>query len=132
MAKGPTRRAGNYSKAAHKYGIVDDLAQSLAAISTLEVLQSCPKQQKALISALGAINPVVLNLMDFDLGKATPRLPSMVAFQIPVSVQNITIHQCIIDEGASTCIMSKKVWKKLGSLELKPLDITLRAYDGRP
>jgi hypothetical protein len=28
--------------------------------------------------------------------------------------------------------MSKVVWKKLGSLELVPSSITLRAYDGRP
>jgi hypothetical protein len=41
-------------------------------------------------------------------------------------------HRCIIDEGASTCIMSKTVWQKLGSPELTPSAITLRAYDGRP
>ena len=70
--------------------------------------------------------------MAFDLDKATPRLPSMVTFQIPVSVQNITIHRCVIDDGASTCIMSKNVWQKLGAPELKPFVITLRAYDGRP
>ena len=70
--------------------------------------------------------------MAFDLDKATPRLPSMVAFQIPVLVQNITIHRCVIDEGASTCIMSKNVWQKIGAPELKPFIITLRAYDGRP
>ena len=28
--------------------------------------------------------------------------------------------------------MSKNVWQNLGSPELKPSDITLRAYDGRP
>jgi hypothetical protein len=49
-----------------------------------------------------------------------------------VKIRNITVHRCIIDEGASTCIMSKKVWQKLGSLELIPSAITLRAYDGRP
>jgi hypothetical protein len=56
----------------------------------------------------------------------------LVAFQIPVKIQNIMVHRCIIDEGASTCIMSKIVWKKLGSPELIPSTITLRAYDGRP
>ena len=38
MVKGPNRRAGNYSKVAHNYSIVDDLAQSPAAIFALEVL----------------------------------------------------------------------------------------------
>ena len=86
MVKGPNRRAGNYSKSAHNYSIVDDLAQSPAAMSALEVLQSCPKQRKALLSALGAVDPIDTRMMAFDLDKATPRLPSMVAFQIPVSV----------------------------------------------
>ena len=75
MEKGPNRRVVNYSKAPHNYSIVDDLAQSLAAMSRLEVLQSCPKQQKALLSALGAIDPANTRMMDFDLDKATPRLP---------------------------------------------------------
>jgi hypothetical protein len=49
-----------------------------------------------------------------------------------VKIQNITVHRCIIDEGESTCIMSKTVWQKLSSHELIPSAITLRAYDGRP
>ena len=109
MAKGPTRRAGNHSKATHTYSITDDLTQSPTAMSALEVLQSFPKQRKALISVLGTIDPANTHLMAFDLDKATPRLPSMVTFQIPVLVQNITTHRCIIDEGASTCIMWRKV-----------------------
>ena len=70
--------------------------------------------------------------MDFDFHKSTLRLPLMVAFQILVLVQNITIHRCVIDDGASTCIMSKNVWQKLGYPELKPSIITLRAYNGHP
>ena len=35
MAKGPDRRAGNYSKVAHNYKIVDVLAQSPATMSML-------------------------------------------------------------------------------------------------
>ena len=92
MAKGPNRQVGNYSKATHNYSIVDDLAQSPTAMSALEVFQSCPKQRKALLSMLGSINPANTCLMDFDLDKSTPRLPSMDALHIPVSVQNITIH----------------------------------------
>jgi hypothetical protein len=53
-------------------------------------------------------------------------------FQIPVKIHNITVHQCIIEEGASTCNMSKAVWKKIVSLELVPSTITLRDYDIRP
>jgi hypothetical protein len=87
---------------------------------------------KSLLSTLGAVDPADTRLITFDLDSGEPRLPTLVAFQIPVKIQNITVHRCIIDEGASTCIMSKTVWKKLGSPELVPSAITLRAYDGRP
>jgi len=39
--------------------------------------------------------------MTFDLDKDSPRLPSSIAFKIPVTVKNLIIHHCIIDEGAS-------------------------------
>jgi hypothetical protein len=120
------------ARAAHNYSLVDDLAQSPAAMSVLEVLQTCPTQRKSLLSTLGAVDPVDTRLITFDLDSCEPRLPAAVAIQIPVKIRNITIHRCIIDEGASTCIMSKTVWQKLGSLELIPSAITLRAYDGRP
>jgi hypothetical protein len=120
------------ARAAHNYSLVDDLAQSPAAMSVLEVLQTCPTQRKSLLSALGAVDPADTRLITFDLDSSEPRLPAAVAIQVPVKIRNITVHRCIIDEGASTCIMSKTVWQKLGSPELTPSAITLRAYDGRP
>jgi hypothetical protein len=128
----PLRRNVNnpQARAAHNYSLVDDLAQSPAAMSVLEVLQTCPTQWKSLLSTLGAVDPADTRLITFDLDSGEPRLPTLVAFQIPVKIWNITVHRCIIDEGASTCIMSKTVWQKLGSPELIPSTITLRAYDG--
>jgi hypothetical protein len=120
------------ARAAHNYSLVDDLAQSPAAMSVLEVLQTCPTQRKSLLSSLGVVDPADTRLITFDLDSCEPRLPATVAIQIPVKIRNITVHRCIIDEGASTCIMSKTVWKKLGSPKLIPSAITLRAYDGRP
>jgi hypothetical protein len=119
------------ARAAHNYSLVDDLAQSLAAMSVLEVLQTFPTQRKSLLSAMGAVDPADTRLITFDLDNCDPRLPAAVAIQIPVKIRNIIVHRCIIDEGASTCIMSKSVWQKLGSPELLPSAITLRAYDGR-
>jgi hypothetical protein len=81
---------------------------------------------------LGEFDPDDTRLITFDLDSEEPFLPTLVSFQIPVKIHNITVHWCIIDEGASTCIMSKPVWKKLGSPELVPFTITLRSYDGRP
>jgi hypothetical protein len=99
-------------------------------MSVLEVLQTFPTQQKSLLSTLGAVNPIDTRIITFDLDSGEPPLPTLNTFQIPVNIQNITIHRCIIDEGASTCIMSKSVWQKLGSPKLIPSTITLRAYDG--
>jgi hypothetical protein len=120
------------AREAHNYSLVDDLAQSPATMLVLEVLQTCPTQRKSLLFAMGAVDPVDTRLITFDLDSYEPRLPAAVSIQIPVKIRNITVHQCIIDEGASTCIMSKTVWQKLGSPELIPSAITLRAYEGRP
>jgi hypothetical protein len=108
----PLRRNVNnpQARAAHNYSLVDDLAQSPTAMSILEVLQICPTQQKSLLSALGEIELADTRLITFDIDSGEPCLPSLVAFQIPVKIQNITVHRYIIDEGASTCIMSKTMW----------------------
>jgi hypothetical protein len=98
----------------------------------LEVLQTYPTQRKYILSALGEVNPSDARLITFYLDRGEPCLPSLVAFQIRVKIQNIMVHQCIIDEGAYTCIMSKNLWQKLGSPKLVPFAIMLRAYDGRP
>jgi hypothetical protein len=96
----------------------------------LEVLQTYPSQCKSFLSTLGAVNLDDTQLITFDLDRGEPCLPSLLSFQILVKIWNITVHRCIIDEGASTCIMSKVVWKKLNSPDLVPSAITLRTYDG--
>jgi hypothetical protein len=120
------------AREAHNYSLVDDLEKSPAAMSVLEVLQTCPTQRKSLLSALGAVDPSDTRLITFDLDSCEPHLPVAVAIQVLVKIWNITVHRCIIDEGASTCIMSKIVWQKLGSPKFIPSAITLRAYDRRP
>lgn len=130
MPKGPLRRNATSGRAAHSYSIVDDLAQSPAAISTLELLQSCPSQKKALLSTMGTVDPADDQMIVFDAHQSEhPPLPASVAFQIPVKIRNANVSRCIIDEGASTCVMSASVWKQLGSPELAPSTITLRAWD---
>ena len=46
--------------------IVEDLAQSPSAMSTLEVLQNFPSQKQALLSAIGGIDPTDSNLVAFN------------------------------------------------------------------
>jgi hypothetical protein len=118
------------ARVVHKYSLVNYLAQYPPAMSILEVLQTCPTQQESLFSTLGVVDPADTRLITFDLDCGEPHLPTLVSFQIPAKIQNITVHRCIIVEGASTCIMSKLVWQKLGSPELISSTITLRAYDG--
>jgi hypothetical protein len=97
------------ARAAHNYRLVNDLAQFPTTMSVLEVLQTCPTQRRSLLSTLGAVDPVDTQLITFDLDNGEPRLPTIVSFQILVKIQNIIVHHYIIDEDASTCIMSKIV-----------------------
>ena len=110
---------------------MEDLAQVPSAMSALEVLQSFPAQRKALLSAIGAIDPTSENIISFDLELHVPRLPPQLAFQIQVNVATKEIFRTIIDEGASTCIMSINCWKAIGSPPLAESPHTLKAFDGR-
>ena len=53
-----------------------------------------------------------------------------ISSQVSVSIWNLVVHQCIIDEGESTYVMSTFIWKKLGSPTLQPSTTSLRTYDG--
>ena len=68
--------------AAENYNIVEYLTQAPSAMSTLEVLQTCPAQRKALLSAIGGIDPQDSMLPIFDMEKAKPRPSHQLAFQV--------------------------------------------------
>jgi hypothetical protein len=99
-------------------------------MSALEVLQSCPIQRKALLKAIGGIDPTDTNLIIFDLEDHIPRLPPQLAFQIQVIVSDKNICRTVIDEGASTCVMSITCWKSIGSPPLTESHNTLKAFNG--
>ena len=67
-----------------------------------------PSTKELLLSAIGAVDLQDSNLMVFNLENFTPPLPHQMAFQIPVLVKNRRCFRTIIDEGASTCIISLK------------------------
>lgn len=94
------------ARVAQHYNIVEDLAQAPSAMSTLEVLQSFPSQRKALLSAIRGIDLANSSLLTFDLENFTPRLPHQIALIIQVRINGLKIHRAVVDEGASTCIMS--------------------------
>jgi hypothetical protein len=98
--------------------VVEDLSQTPCAMSALEVLQSCPSQRKSLLTALGSTktcNPGTIMLDTTDL---KPRLPYHIAFQTvvayPMKTFTQNIFRTMVDEGASTCIMSLACWKVVG------------------
>ena len=102
-------------RVAQNYNIVEDLAQAPCAMSTLEVLQNCPTQRKTLLAALGAIEPMNSNHLMFSLENFKTRLSHQLAFQINTSICGKNIHRTVLDEGASTSIMSLSCWRAIGS-----------------
>jgi hypothetical protein len=99
-------------------------------MSSLEVLQSCPAQRRALLKAIDGIDPTDSNLIVFNLDDHIPRLPPQLAFQIQVVVADKSICRTVVDEGASTCVMSFSCWKSIGSPPLTESQNTLRAFNG--
>jgi hypothetical protein len=106
--KGVVRKSSfnPHAHATQNYSIVEDLAQALSTMSTLEVLQSFPIQWKELLKAIGGIDPTDTNLIFFDLEDHIPRLPPQLTFQIQVNVSDKKNCRIVIDEGASMCVMS--------------------------
>jgi hypothetical protein len=119
--KGVVRKSAfnPHACAAQNYNIVEDMAQAPSTMLALEVLQSCPIQRKTLLKAIGGIDPTDTNLIIFYLEDHIPRLPPQLAFQIQVIVSDKNICQTVIDEGASTYVMSLTFWKSIGSPSLK-------------
>ena len=75
-------------------------------MSALEVLQSCHSQRKALLQAIGAIDSTNWSLLSFDAEHSEPHLPHSIALQISVGCLGKQVHRIVLDEGATTCIMS--------------------------
>jgi len=118
------------AKVAHNYNIVEDLAQSPSAMSTLEVSQNCLSQKQDLLSVIGGIDPTNSNLVSFNHKGYDPQLPAQLAFLIQVKALNKIVHRTIIDEGASTCIISMSCLKNLGSPPLSGSSTMLKSFDG--
>jgi hypothetical protein len=121
------------ARAVQNYSVVEDLSQTPCAMSALEVLQSCPTQRKALLTALGSVETCNLGTIMLDTNDLKPRLPYHVAFQIVVAhpTKNFTrnIFCTVVDKGASTCVMSLACWKAIGQPELSPSPTLLTTFD---
>jgi hypothetical protein len=118
------------SRAAQNYNIVEDLAQAPCAMSSLEVLQHCPSQHRMFLASIDAFDHESSNSLTFNLDDHQPRLSHQLAFQIDVVVHNQQIHRTILNEGASTSVMSLACWKGLKSPTLNKSPMMLCAFDG--
>jgi hypothetical protein len=106
------------------------MAQAPSAMSGLEVLQGCPIQWKALLKAIGGIDPTDMNLIIFDLEDHIPRLPPQLTFQIQVIVFGKNICRTTIDKDASMCVMSITYWKSIGCPPLTESHNMLKDFNG--
>ena len=100
-------------------------------MSTLELLQSCPTQRKNLLIVLGALEPDNTNVIHFNVKKYKSRIPHKLTFQIIMKVVGKKVFRTLLDEGASTSVLSLSCWKAIGSPELVTSPTTLKSFDGR-
>ena len=54
------------AQATQFYNVVEYLAQAPCAMSSLEMLQSCPIQRKNMLTTLGALDPDNTNFINFE------------------------------------------------------------------
>jgi hypothetical protein len=103
-------------------------------MSTLEVLQRCPSQRKALLVSLGSDETCNLGMIMLDMTDLKPHLPYHVVFHIVVAYTTKSCTQnifcTVVDEGASTCMMSLAYWKAIGQLVLSPSPTLLTTFNG--
>ena len=118
------------ARSARFYNVVEYLSQEPCAISTLEVLQSCPMQRKNLLTALGALDPDNINLIHFNVENYKSILPHKLTFQIIMKVVEKKVFRTVLDKGASTSVLSLSYWKAISSPKLVTSPTTLKAFDG--
>ena len=99
-------------------------------MSVLEVLQSCLSQRSELLIAIGAVDPKNSMMITFDMLNFRKRFPHHMAFHIRSSYRKFNIFQTIVDEGASTCVMSLACWKAIGPPSFVPSATLVTAFDG--
>ena len=100
-------------------------------MSTLEVLQSCPLQRKAFLSALSVNGDDSSSVIKFETAGHQPCLPYYVSLLVHVEFLNMIIKRTVIDEGTAASVMSLSCWKGLGPPELSKSATMLIAFDGR-
>lgn len=87
-----------------------------------------PHIAKYLLESIGGVDPSDTNIISFDTEQSEPHLSHLLKFQIIVSCLGNNIFRTVINEGATTCIMSLSCWKALGSPQLTILPTILNEF----
>lgn len=118
------------ARAEKNYLVEEDLAHAPCTMSTLEVIPSFPSQWSALLSTIAAIDSSSSQVIMFETSNVKPQLPYHITFQIHVVYNTKTIFRMIMDEGASTCVMSLSCWWATGFPELALSPTLLTTFNG--
>ena len=100
-------------------------------MSAFEVLQTCPPQRRALLSALRVDDDNSSSVIKFETMGLQPHFPYYMSLLIHIECLNIAVKCTVIDEGIASSMMSLSCWKGLGSPELSQSTTMLTAFDGR-
>ena len=100
-------------------------------MSELEVLQTCPSQRKALLSALGFGDDSSPSVIKFETHGIQPHFSYYLSLLIHIYFLNNTIMCTVIYEGTATSMMSLSCWKGLGSPTLSQCANMLMTFYGR-
>ena len=79
---------------------------------------------------LGALDLDNTNLIHFNVENYKSKLPHQLAFQIASRVVGRKVHRTVLDEGASTSVLSIACWRAIGSPELTKSPMTLKDFNG--
>ena len=89
-----------YVHSAKYYNVVEYLAQAPYAMSTLEVVQTCPTQRKNLLSVLGAMDPENSNIITFKMKNFKSQLFHQLSLQLSTKFIGKIIRRTILDKGS--------------------------------
>ena len=76
------------------------------------------------------MDPKNSNMITFKLDDFKTRLSHQLDFLLATKIVGKPIHRTVLDEGASTSVMSLSCWRDIGSLEINHFPTTLKAFDG--
>ena len=76
------------------------------------------------------MDPKNSNIISFKMDDFKKRLSHQLDFQLSTKATGKNIYCTILDEGASTSVMSLSCWRAIGSPEINRSPTTINSFDG--